>query len=268
MSDAIGMMEGAYFVSRSELLNWLNNSFGLNYTKVEQCCSAAAHCQVIDAIYPGTVAMDKVVWDAKSEYQYVNNFKILQKGFDKNGIKRYIDVEKLVKGKYQDNLEFLQWIKAYFDMKKGQLDPDYDPIARRSAAASATAKPAAPAAAAAAPAARSVTAPTRTAASASSKAVSSIPKSQPDHGAVSASGDKKRLQELQDKVHQLELQASEDQTNMENLVKERDFYFNKLRDIEVLCQGIGESKPPVISDIIAILYAVEDGFEGPPAGDE
>ncbi len=31
-----GIMDGAFFVSRSELLDWLNNLLSLNYTKVEQ----------------------------------------------------------------------------------------------------------------------------------------------------------------------------------------------------------------------------------------
>eukprot|EP00300_Choanocystis_sp_HF-7_P030495 c39340_g1_i1.p1 GENE.c39340_g1_i1~~c39340_g1_i1.p1 ORF type:complete len:261 (+),score=51.13 c39340_g1_i1:55-837(+) len=257
MSEAIGMMDSAYFVSRSELLNWLNSTFALDYSKVEQCCTAAAHCQVVDAIYPGTVAMDKVVWDARSEYQYVNNFKILQKAFDRNGIKRHIDVEKLVKGKYQDNLEFLQWIKAYFDMKKGQVDPDYDPIARRSAAPSAASKPTAPVAAAGAGAGRRI-------ASAKPRPAPAA-RPQASRGAVSEGGeDKKRIQELEAKLQDLDIQAQEDQVNVDNLAKERDFYFKKLRDIEILCQQSPEPRPDVVTDIIEILYAVEEGFEGPP----
>jgi len=31
-------------------------------------------------------------------------------------VKRHIEVDKLVKAKYQDNLEFCQWIKRYFDL--------------------------------------------------------------------------------------------------------------------------------------------------------
>ena len=33
--DTIGMMEGAFFVSRSELLGWINNLLSINMTKVE-----------------------------------------------------------------------------------------------------------------------------------------------------------------------------------------------------------------------------------------
>jgi hypothetical protein len=33
--DTIGMMEGAFFVSRGELLSWLNDFFGFSLTKVE-----------------------------------------------------------------------------------------------------------------------------------------------------------------------------------------------------------------------------------------
>ena len=42
---------------------------------------------------------------------------------------------------------------------------------------------------------------------------------------------------------------------VEGLEKERDFYFGKLRDIEVLCQE-GEDVP-VVKSILEILYATE-----------
>ena len=43
-----------------------------------------------------------------------------------------IDINKLIKGKYQDNLEFLQWMKGFFD--RNYSGQEYDPIARRSGA--------------------------------------------------------------------------------------------------------------------------------------
>ena len=37
--------------SRTELLAWLNDLLQLNYTKIEQCGTGAAYCQIIDSIY-------------------------------------------------------------------------------------------------------------------------------------------------------------------------------------------------------------------------
>ena len=116
-ADTIGMMEGAFFVGRGELLAWANDMFSLQLTKVEQCATGSVYCQIIDSVYPGTVQMGKVRWGAKHDYEYVENYKVLQQAFAKNDIKRYIDVDKLVKAKYQDNLEFLQWLKRFHDIK-------------------------------------------------------------------------------------------------------------------------------------------------------
>ena len=37
--------------SRSELLAWLNELLQINYTKVEQCGTGAAYCQILDSVY-------------------------------------------------------------------------------------------------------------------------------------------------------------------------------------------------------------------------
>lgn len=39
--------------------------------------------------------MNKVNWKAKVDYEFLNNYKVLQNGFDKFGIKRYIDVRRI-----------------------------------------------------------------------------------------------------------------------------------------------------------------------------
>lgn len=83
----------------------------------------------MDCLYPGTFPFSRVKWQAKHEHEFVENYKILQSAFDKNGIKRHIDVAKLQKAKYQDNLEFCQWMKAYFE--KHYNGEPYDGPARR-----------------------------------------------------------------------------------------------------------------------------------------
>ena len=44
---------------------------------------------------------------------------------------------------------------------------------------------------------------------------------------------------------------------VDGLEKERDFYFSKLRDIELICQENESESSPILSRIIDILYATE-----------
>lgn len=44
-------------------------------------------------------------------------------------------------------------------------------------------------------------------------------------------------------------------TTLDGLEKERDFYFGKLRDIEVLCQEYEAENLPALKKILDILYA-------------
>ena len=51
----------------------------------------------------------------------------------------------------------------------------------------------------------------------------------------------------------------------DTLARERNFYFNKLREIEVLCQveSSNEQEKEIKDQVLNILYAVEDGFTSP-----
>ena len=46
--------------------------------------------------------------------------------------------------------------------------------------------------------------------------------------------------------------------NMDTLEKERDFYFAKLRDIEVLLQTNNGEENPIGANVLKILYAAEE----------
>jgi len=56
----------------------------------------------------------------------------------------------------------------------------------------------------------------------------------------------------------------------DTLARERNFYFNKLREIEVLCQNesTNDSEKELKEQMLNILYAVEDGFTSPGGGGE
>jgi RP/EB family microtubule-associated protein len=68
------------------------------------------------------------------------------------------------------------------------------------------------------------------------------------------------------KMEDLESRMSEMKLTVDSLERERDFYYGKLREIEVLCQsaqGEGEEKSTLVEKILDILYATEEGFAVP-----
>lgn len=172
-------------------------------------------------------------------------YNLLQDAFTKHQIERPVPVESLVKCKMQDNLEFLQWSKRYWD----QYYPggDYDALARRKgaggAAASATASSrTSGAGVSATSAARRGTTPT-TATNSSARGA------RPPTGGASAAVLAENTQLKQ---------------TVEGLERERDFYFSKLRDIELLLQQAVEQDPEIekaedglVKHIQAILYSTE-----------
>ncbi|KAB5590930.1 hypothetical protein CTheo_5624 [Ceratobasidium theobromae] len=233
--------------SRTELLAWLNELLALNYTKVEQCGTGGAYCQILDSIY-GDIAMNKVKMNAKHEYEFIANFKVLQNAFKAKKIDKPIEIEKLAKCKMQDNLEFLQWLKRFWDSNySGQ---PYDPVARRRGA------PADPPA---------TMAPVRSNLSASTTTAKPGRRT-PLGGARSGSATGGVSSE---QYAALQTQLREMSTHLEGLEKERDFYFAKLRDIEILVQQQIEKleaegkDDDTLRDIQKILYSTEEGFEVP-----
>ncbi|KAI2466964.1 calponin homology domain-containing protein [Annulohypoxylon bovei var. microspora] len=235
--------------SRQELVQWLNSLLQLNMTKVEQCGTGAALCQVFDSIFLD-VPMSRVKFNVNSEYAYIQNFKVLQNTFTKHNVEKPIPVEALSKCKMQDNLEFLQWTKRFWD----QYYPggDYDAVARRKGAPVPGGGPTARATGGAgSSAARRGTTPT------------TGPRAAKIGGGGGGAASAALLQEnatLKETVVGLE--------------RERDFYFSKLRDIELLIQQAVEEDPEIekaedglIKQIQLILYSTEEGFEIPAEGE-
>ncbi|XP_023732424.1 microtubule-associated protein RP/EB family member 1C [Lactuca sativa] len=242
MATNIGMMDAAYFVGRSEILSWINSTLRLNLSKVEEACSGAVHCQLMDVAHPGTVPMHKVNFDAKTEYDMIQNYKVLQDVFNKLKITKHIEVNKLVKGRPLDNLEFMQWMKRYCDSVSGGANQNYNPEERREACKGGkdvSKKPTRSSTSTGAPPkshnSRRVDTPTPN---------STLPPPPVKNTTIDTSAYEQQITELK--------------LTMDSLEKERDFYFGKLRDIEILCRISTMSNIPGIEAIKRILYAAED----------
>lgn len=248
-------------LSRHDLLKWVNDSLDGNYTKVEDMCSGAAYCQFMDLLFPGSVQVKKVKFHSNQEHEYLQNFKLLQASFKKMHVDKVIPVDKLIRGKFQDNFEFLQWFKKFYDAN--YCGQEYDAHSAREGEKLGSTD------------------------NLSGQKYINVKKQsqktrenlQNTNGAHLLSGKmetKLRLKSRGDcppydcshSVVAEELSAKVEQMKevTDGLEKERDFYFKKLRDIEMLCQ---ESKDgdEIVEKITQILYATEEGF-APLSGDE
>ncbi|KAF8404957.1 hypothetical protein HHK36_009852 [Tetracentron sinense] len=276
MATNIGMMDSAYFVGRSEILAWINSTLHLNLSKVEEvffffllfyfiylkpnpnfkytrswkAASGAVQCQLMDAAHPGIVPMHKVNFDAKNEYEMIQNYKVLQDVFNKLKITKHIEVNKLVKGRPLDNLEFMQWMKRYCDSVNNGLLNSYNPLERRETCKGGkdVSKRSAPS-------------------QALTKSSTAAPKSQSSH--ITRRNDGSSVNPTNPLVKTTRPASSggpvydeqvitELKLSVDSLEKERDFYFAKLRDIEILCQCPGIEHLQVVGAIQRILYATDD----------
>ncbi|XP_074507618.1 microtubule-associated protein RP/EB family member 2 isoform X1 [Sebastes fasciatus] len=249
-------------MSRHDITAWVNDILCLNYTKVEQLSSGAAYCGFMDLLFPGCISLKKVKFQAKLEHEYIHNFKLLQASFKRMNVDKIIPVEKLVKGRFQDNLDFIQWFKKFFDANYD--GKDYDPVAARQgqdaipppdpgeqifnlpkkshhAASSPTAG-----------ASRSSSATPKTA------TPTSRPSSAKKIPVIATPTPAKGEKELEAQVTQLTEQMNTLKLALEGVEKERDYYFSKLREVELLCQDQGEENATFVNQLMEVLYALDD----------
>ncbi|XP_018573563.1 microtubule-associated protein RP/EB family member 1 isoform X3 [Anoplophora glabripennis] len=242
-------------LSRHDMLAWVNECLQSSFGKIEELCTGAAYCQFMDMLFPGSVQLKRVKFKTNLEHEYIQNFKILQASFKKMSVDKIIPVDKLIKGRFQDNFEFLQWFKKFFDANYDGRD--YDGLDARGGIMIGSA------------------------ANNNSHGSGIIPhhttqkphiqnRQVPKVNTVRPTASKpvpNRMAGDNGKMEELTNQISEFKITVEGLEKERDFYFGKLRDIEVMCQEC-EDGNPIIQKILEVLYATEssnfqEGFAPP-----
>lgn len=240
-------------LSRHDMLVWINESLQMNLTKIEMLCTGAAYCQFMDMLFQNSIPLKKVKFGAKLEHEFIHNFKLLQVSFKKVGVDKIIPVDKLVKGKFQDNFEFVQWFKKFFDANYDGAH--YDPVeARQGQDASPSSNSAVSALAKAPKKPLSQASPRPPVAKVAPK-VSNVSAKKP-----AVVGDDERAELL----NELETLKSA----IQDMEKERDFYFGKLRNIELICQEKEGEEDDTLSRIVSILYATDEGFVIPESEDQ
>ncbi|XP_032457031.1 microtubule-associated protein RP/EB family member 1 isoform X2 [Nasonia vitripennis] len=262
-------------LSRHDMLAWVNDCLQSSFAKIEELCTGAAYCQFMDMLFPGSVPLKRVKFKTNLEHEYIQNFKLLQGGFKKMNVDKIVPIDKLVKGRFQDNFEFLQWFKKFFDANYSGTDV-YDALAMRGGEpmgsggnnvprGAGMVKRTAPMPSKPAPRTgeglqSSVQVPAKTIQKTINKVATN--RAPAKIGGLGNRGEPGKVDELSSQIMELKI-------TVDGLEKERDFYFGKLRDIEVMCQECDNSEsPPIIQKILEVLYATEDNGNIDECGDQ
>jgi len=247
------------------MLAWVNGNLQSQFGKIEELGTGAAYCQFMDMLFPGSVPLKRVKYNSKLEHEYIANFKILQAAFKKMNVDQIVEVDKLTKQKFQDNFEFLQWFKKFFDANYS--GSEYDAFEARGGAQMGQGGAKAPmgsrsvgGAARPGPLKQQNGSPTKP-----PSARNGVSPRQPGPKTSTRSPSKPMSQGSAAQIDDLTLQVEEMRLTVEGLERERDFYFGKLRDIEVIVGQCAEndSDKDMAQKLLDILYATEDGFAIP-----
>jgi len=223
---------------------------------------------------------------ARSDHEFIPNYKLLQAAFDRNSIQKHVDVDKLIRAKYQDNLEFLQWMKAMWDRSEGAGKQGYDAVSARCgrpvpdwAKGNVVPGEARLILGDSVPEKENVSAnrdqiggaqkfdPKRRVATAKAPARTGLaPRAGTQRSAAPPALSSSEAEELKVKVMEQEEEIEELRKERDGLEDERDYYFKKLRHVEILCETLQAKMDPamdvegVLSKVQGILYTEMDEF--------
>lgn len=77
---------------------------------------------MMEMIFPNCINMKRVKMSAKLEHEWFHNMKLFQGALIRLKLDKTIPVDRLIKGRFQDNFEFLQWFKKFFDSQAHGLE--------------------------------------------------------------------------------------------------------------------------------------------------
>ncbi|MFH4982646.1 hypothetical protein AB6A40_009355 [Gnathostoma spinigerum] len=289
-------------LSRNDMLLWVNDCLQSNIARIEDLHTGEAYCQFTDFLFPGSIQLKRVKWNSRLELDWLSNWKLMQTAWRSLGIDKIVPVEKLIKGKFQDNFEFLQWFKKFFDANfdgheysplearfgqplpaetKGSVPSRMPARTSHPTRTSGTTKPISSRSnsnvsvnktdskkTSHAPTA-SKSAPVKTAPASSTTKTSNVSAVAPATVAATAAAPVQNFVDpavhaaVKRELEEARTQLGESDSVIVSLEKERDFYFSKLRQIEVICQDNEQIGTVDVDRVLAILYETEEGFAPP-----
>lgn len=131
-------------MSRHQMLEWVNTMVNGHFKKIEELCSGN-YCIVQNVMLtaetsqnftfnrcrilsndgndlPNCINLKRVKLSAKLEHECFHNMKLFQGALTRLKLDKTIPVDRLIKGRFQDNFEFLQWFKKFFDSQAPGLE--------------------------------------------------------------------------------------------------------------------------------------------------
>lgn len=109
------------FSSSNQILQWISENFTYKIDKIENASSGLLYLEIINKLYPKSICSSKINKPKSNNIQLLSydsilkNFKLLQNAFKVNKIQKNFDMKRLMSGSFQENLEFLQWFKSYYE---------------------------------------------------------------------------------------------------------------------------------------------------------
>ncbi|XP_017074091.1 microtubule-associated protein RP/EB family member 1 [Drosophila eugracilis] len=229
--------------SRYEMLSWVNKTLQTNLSKVEEMCTGAAYCQLMDMLFPKSLPVRRIKFISNQEHEYFQNFKLLQASFNKLSVDKVVPIDRLVKGRFQDNLEFLQWFQKFFEANyKGR---SYNPIIVRQGLDMGICSGLV---------------------SSKSQKISKGPRETPEEPSTKSAEEAAKADTEKEAIEKEFLKLSNELKiyceYTSTMEKEKEFYSTKLRNIKTLCQNskVSDNRLSLIlGQIIHVIYADQDG---------
>ncbi|KAM3617476.1 uncharacterized protein V6R79_006695 [Siganus canaliculatus] len=119
---ARNVVAGAKTLTADELLCWLNKTLCTSYSKMDELRTGEAYCQLMHALFPGSMNMSEVRFDGDNAEKSKHNFTLLEGVFRKVGVVRYIPFNPLSEGNWLVTRVFLDWFRLFFEKNIGIKD--------------------------------------------------------------------------------------------------------------------------------------------------